>query len=103
MNLQFKVLELKKESRLLKTFRGDNKFIIIGKDDDNFKCQQVYKNQIMLIDGLDILETSIAIPKNDLKIITDNRGLGCEIYEFDIPAKNLTLDIVEDIQEINNI
>lgn len=86
-------------------FNEPNEFIVIGeklvsKDYDCFKALQIQKKGLCIIGGLPIAETAYHIKKEDLKLKSD--GIGCEISEFDIPKKYLSLDVVDDILRLNS-
>jgi hypothetical protein len=103
MFLEFQILELKESSRLynslVKKGNKTNEFIVVGEESENYKAQQMEDDGICLISGLSIDEFSLLIPKEDLK----RKGVevGIETVELDIPKKYLSLDIIENIQNLN--
>jgi hypothetical protein len=108
MLLEFKLYELKEESRLYKKAvieaKGPNEFIIVGeemlgKDCDCFKVHQMGKEGLKLIGGLDIVESAFLARKEDLILKADNCSY--ESTEMDIPKEYLTMEIIENIQRLN--
>jgi hypothetical protein len=109
MNLEFKLYELKEESRLYKKAvietKGPNEFIIVGEELlggklDCFKVHQVSEEGICIIGGLLIDECAFTVPKEDLVIKANNCSY--ESAEFDISKKYLTMEIIENIQRLND-
>jgi hypothetical protein len=103
MKLDFKVYELKKDSKqypiIIEKFNQPNEFIIVGEDNDWYKVQQIGENGITMIDGLKIDEFCMIVPKEDLELKTENFGV--LIQEWDIPKEYLTMTTIENIQRLN--
>lgn len=97
MKLDFKAYKLEETSKQYKQLmeHGDNEFIIVGDSELEgcFSCQQL---PVMLIGGLNIVECALLIKKDDLVLDCDDF-----IYTIDIPKKNLTLEIVDNIKRLN--
>lgn len=107
MLLEFKVYQLKLESKMFKTMieheNGNNEFIIVGEemlgDLDCYKAHQIENGRIPVLADLKIDDFALFIKKSELEL---KGSLGCEIVEFDIPKKNLTIDIIENIKRLND-
>jgi hypothetical protein len=107
MILKFKTYQLKEGTKMYKDMvektNQPNDFIIVGEEMlgslDCYKAHQIDDRGICFIGGLKIDEFALFIEKKDLKL---KDGLGCEIQEFDIPKKYLTMDIIENIQRLNS-
>lgn len=108
MKLEFKVYEIKENTRsykqLIENIKFKNEFIIVGEAKlgeqlDCFKAQAIDEKGITIIGGMKIDEAALFIPKEDMKIIGD--GVSYETEEFDIPKKYLTMEIIENIQRLN--
>jgi hypothetical protein len=108
MKLEFKVYQLKSDSKMYKKMvedvNGLNEFIIVGEEklNEEFDCYKVQQNDergICLIDGIMFDEFSFLIKKDELELKGD---IGCEILELDIPKKYLTMDAIENIQRLNS-
>lgn len=103
MNIEFKIYELKEDSKQYNTLvekpNAPNNFIIVGEENNWYKAHLIDERGLCLIDGLTVDEFSLLINKNDLKIKAD--GFSVEILEIDIPKKYLTMDIIENIQRLN--
>ena len=106
MKLNFKIYKLKESSKqynqLIKE-GSKNEFIIVSEDSEMigyYNAHQLDQNGIMVIGGLNIVECSLLVKKEDLSL--DHDGLACTICELDIPKKNLTVDIIDDVKRLNN-
>jgi hypothetical protein len=108
VNLEFKIYELKEDTRnynrLIKEMKLYNEFIVVG--EENIKgYADCYKAIPSSDAGLKLLplkldEQAMLIPKDELQLKDDDLP-GYETGGFDIPKKYLTLDIVENIQRLN--
>jgi hypothetical protein len=106
MNLEFKVYQLKPESKMYKSMiertNANNEFVIVGEEKfdtlDCYKAHQVENSSIPVLADLKIDYFALFIAKNELELKGD---MCCEILEFDIPKKNLTIDIIENIKRLN--
>lgn len=108
MNLEFRIYQLKKDSRFYNSLiingKDLNEFIVVGEKDlgkgfDCFKVQQLYKKGLQLIDGLKIDDT-YNILKKDLRLKGNSHDY--ETVELNIPKEYLTLDIVDNIKRLND-
>lgn len=113
MILEFKVLELGKDTKQFKSLKAIhkriknpnrefvNEFIVVGSESsdniDYYKVQQLSCKGLVLIGGLKLDEISLIIPKSDF--IWD----GVTYTEIDIPKEYLDIDIIETIQNLNSI
>lgn len=104
MRLEFKVYELKKETKsykqLVEILKNPNEFIITGEEENNYKTHPILDNGIILVDGFKLNEMAFIVNKDDLELKSFD-GYATEIQEFDIPKKYLTLSVVEDIKRLN--
>jgi uncharacterized protein YjbK len=109
MNLEFKIYEVKEGNRsykqLIEKFNLTNEFVAVGEELiggklDCYKMHSVDENGIKFIGDLKIDECTMNIPKDDLRLQTDD-NFGYNTYEFDIPRKYLTLEAIEEIQRLN--
>lgn len=104
MKLEFKLYEIKEESRLYEKLDGINEFVIVGEeklsdDYDCYKIQKVYENGIRVFGGMKIDEFCMLVPKQDLRI---KGSSNCFItIGLDIPKKYLTMSTIENIQRLN--
>lgn len=101
MELEFKIYELKKESRLYKTIvepTGSNQIIIVGEemvgDIECFKAHDLTDKGLTLIGGMKLDCFCYTIPKEDIRALGNQH----ETIILDIPKKYLTLETVENIQ-----
>ncbi len=97
MKLEFKTYKVNENTSTWKIICKDtenpvNRFIIVGETDD---CWLAHNDNILAIADLKITETAYHIRKEDLTRIPH------EYAEYDIPRKNLTMKIIEDIQRLN--
>lgn len=112
MEFDFKVYEIRKESRYYKNIveesKKPNEFIIVGEEVvgsgekalDCFKVHQVGEKGLVLISGLNIEQSSFLIPKSDLTLKKDDFP-GIELQEFDIPITFLNKRIIRNIKRLN--
>lgn len=111
MNLEFRIYQLKKNSKMFNKFSKDindftNEFLLISEeklsdDYDCYKAQYLSSNGINAIRGLNIADTAYLIKKQDL-ILKEDDLPGYETCEIDIPKEYLTMEIIESIQKLNS-
>lgn len=100
MKLEFKTYTINEETHLWETICKNvnsnpvNRFIIVGEDKKTGNLL-IHNNDILAIADIKITETAFTVKKEDLTLIP------FEYAEYDIPRKNLTMKIIEDIQRLN--
>lgn len=99
MKLEFKIYRIKEDTFLWKTICSSikepkNIFIVVGEDKKN-GYMLVHNDEIMTIGNLKVTETACGVKEEDLTIIPN------QYAEYDIPKKNLTMAIIEEIQKLN--
>ena len=105
MLLNFIVREVKEgtklDEQLLTKFGVDNAFIVVGEevinDEKYYKVHHIDFGELQLVEGINIVDQAYTCLKSDLEDI----GSCVDIAEFDIDKEYLTLDIVEDILNLN--
>ena len=101
MKLEFDIYKVKEECKLNAFLQsiGESEFIVTGKelieDEEHYLLQELNEDGLRLVKGLNIQMTSYRIPKRFLV------KKEFESVELDIPKDYLTMDIVEEIQELN--
>lgn len=107
MNIEFKVYQLKKGTKMYKTMVEDtkqpNEFIIVGEEMlgklDCYKVHQLDDKGLSLFGGLKIDECAFLLEKKELEL--KGNDVSYETTELDIPKKYLSMDIIENIQRLN--
>lgn len=105
MKLEFKTYKINENSRtweiITKSFKENNKpepvnrFVIVGETGKNKEYWLAHHDDLLVLSNLKINETAYWIKKEDLTLIP------FEYAEYDIPRKNLTMKIIEEIQRLN--
>lgn len=107
MNLEFNIYGLKKESESYTYLNnilddlGDAEFIVVGEEGEFFKVLQIKDSGIPTFADVPIDMMALQIKKSDMKFYGD--GIGIESAEFDIPKKNLNMDLIENILRLNEL
>lgn len=99
MNLEFKVYQLKENSKFGKNIR-EKEFVIVGEEGDYYKACGIQDENICMLADIKLDEFAYIFPKDDLEIKYDEGAI--LIYEFDIPQKGLTIDIIENVIRLNS-
>ncbi len=99
MKLEFKTYKINEDSFLWKTLCKNtknpvNSFVVVG-EDKKTECYLVHHDDIFTISNMKITETATPVRKTELTLISN------EYAEYDIPRKNLTMKIIEEIQRLN--
>lgn len=114
MKLEFRLMKLKENSKFLEIMREQteklrannnlrheikNEFIIVGErnieNEEYYKVNQLNENGLSTFGDLDLAFVSLTIPKKEF--IWD----GETFTVLDIPKKNLTVDLIDDIKRLN--
>ena len=101
MKLEFDIYKIKEEYKINAFLQsiGESEFIVVGKelieDEEHYLLQELKEDGLRLVKGLNIQMISYRIPKRFLV------KKEFESVELDIPKDYLTMDIVEEIQELN--
>jgi hypothetical protein len=98
MNLEFKVYQLKDGSKYAKMV-NEKEFIVVGEEGNYYKACGVTDGRIAVLADIKLDEFAYMFPKEDLELQKDD--ISTVYYEFDIPKKNLTIDIIENIKKLN--
>lgn len=103
MELEFKIRKLKEGSEcyqhLCEVDGSPNQFVLVSENDKFFKVQLITEGKgLLMIGGLNIVQSSYLVPKNDLEPL----GNPYESATFNIPKKYLNIDIIEDILRLNS-
>lgn len=105
MNLEFKVYQIKTDSKffgIIGQFDEDNEFIVVGEENDYYKVCGINNGQLSTLADVKIDEFAYMFPKEDFELKPDDEFPGAVlIYEFDIPKKNLMMNIIENIKRLN--
>lgn len=100
MKLEFKIYKINEDSFLWKTICKNmknpvNRFVIVGEDKKYKDHYLAHHDDLMVVANMKITETATPVKKEDLTLIPH------EYAEYDIPRKNLTMKIIEEIQRLN--
>ena len=101
MKLEFDIYKIKEEYKIDSFLQsmGESEFIVVGKelieDEEHYLLQEWKEEGLRLIKGLNIQMISYRIPKRFLV------KKEFETVDLDIPKDYLSMDIVEEIQELN--
>lgn len=113
MNIEFYVYKIKEGSETKKymedIIKGPNEFIIVGekmigpKDQElTFaKVLQLRDSTITLFADMPIDALAFLIKRDELEFKGD--GVGIESVTLDVPNKNLTLEVVDNIKKLNDL
>jgi len=101
MKLEFKIYKINEETFIWKTICKNmknpvNRFVIVGEVGKEKECYLAHNDDLLVLSNLKINETAYWVRKEDLTLIPN------EYAEYDIPRKNLTMKIIEEIQRWNN-
>ncbi len=98
MKLEFKTYKINEDSFYWKTICKNiknpiNRFVIVGEENQDHYL--VHHDEIFTISNMKITETAAPVKKEDLTLIPH------EYADYDVPRKNLTMKIIEEIQRLN--
>lgn len=108
MNLNFRVVKLKEESKNFNRLKSAynrisnprskfiNEFIIVGEEYKNYKVLQLTEEGLNLIGDFKLDFISLTIPKKDF--LWD----GTLYTVFDIPKERLSIDLIDNIIRLNS-